>query len=119
MIDIKKIRESLDADIKDVANLNMLNDIRVKYLGKKGIITELTANMKDLSVEERKEVGKLSNEIREYATNLISSLEEKLKLEELNKKLESESIDISLPSTTIEAGSPSILEKVIDLTSNY
>ena len=111
---IKNIRENLDKDIKEVTNLQSLNELRVKYLGKKGLVTELTSNMKDLSIEERKEVGKLSNEIRTYATDLIDSLEEKLKLEELNKKLESEAIDITMPATEIEMGSPSILEKVIE-----
>lgn len=111
---IKKIREELDKDIKDITNLNTLNDVKVKYLGKKGLITELTSNMGELSIEERKEVGRLSNEIRTYANDLINSLEEKLKLEELNKKLESESIDITLPSTEIPMGAPSILEKVIE-----
>jgi len=111
---IKKIREELDNDIKDIADLNKLNDIKVKYLGKKGCITELTSNMGELSIEERKEVGKLSNEIRTYATDLITSIEEKLKLEELNKKLESESIDITLPATNIPMGAPNILEKVIE-----
>ena len=111
---IKKIREELDNDIKDITDLNNLNDIKVKYLGKKGCITELTSNMGELSIEERKEVGKLSNEIRTYATDLITSIEEKLKLEELNKKLESESIDITLPATNIPMGAPNILEKVIE-----
>ena len=111
---IKKIREELDNDIKDITDLNKLNDIKVKYLGKKGCITELTSNMGELSIEERKEVGKLSNEIRTYATDLITSIEEKLKLEELNKKLESESIDITLPATNIPMGAPNILEKVIE-----
>ncbi len=111
---IKKIREELDKDIKTITNLNELNDIKVKYLGKKGLITELTANMGELSIDERKVVGKLSNEIRTYANDVISSLEEKLKLEELNRKLESESIDISLPATEIPTGAPSILEKVIE-----
>ena len=61
---IKKIREELDNDINGINDLNTLNDTRIKYLGKKGLITELTSNMGELSIEERKEVGKLSNEIR-------------------------------------------------------
>ena len=111
---IKNIRENLDSDIKEITNLQVLNEIKVKYLGKKGLITELTSNMKDLSVDERKVVGKLSNEIRNYASEVIDTLEEKLKLEELNKKLESEAIDITMPATDIPVGSPSILEKVIE-----
>ena len=111
---IKSIKEEFDNDLSKITNLNELNDLRVKFLGKKGCVTELTSNMKDLSIEERKEVGRLSNEIRNYVTNAIDSLEEKLGTEELNKKLESEKIDISLPATRFEVGAPNILEHVIE-----
>ena len=111
---IKSIKTSLDSEIEKVTTMNGLNVIKVKYLGKKGLITELTANMKDLDVEARKELGRVANEIRTYASNLITELEEKMRLEELNKKLTSESIDISLPATDIPVGAPNILEKVIE-----
>ena len=108
---VNSIKENLDKDIENISNLNELNDVRVKYLGKKGLVTELTSNMKDLAVEERKEVGKLSNEIRTYVTDKIAELENSIKERELNKKLESEKIDITLPATEIKIGSPNILEK--------
>ena len=111
---INSIKSSLDSEIEKVTTMNGLNVIKVKYLGKKGLITELTANMKDLDVEARKELGRVANEIRTYASNLITELEEKMRLEELNKKLTSESIDISLPATDIPVGAPNILEKVIE-----
>ena len=111
---VETIRKEFDSEISKISNLKELGDLRVKYLGKKGSITELTSNMKDLSVEERKEVGKISQEIRNYATTELDNLEEKMKLEELNKKLESEKIDITLPATEIPVGAPSILEKVIE-----
>lgn len=111
---VESIKSELVKDLESAKTLQDVQNLKVKYLGKKGLITELTSNMKDLSIEEKKEVGKLSNEIRNYATDEINSIEEKLKEEELNKKLESESIDITLPATEIPVGSPSILEKVIE-----
>lgn len=111
---VEEIKERLDSVLEAVTTLKELNDVKVKYLGKKGFITELTANMKNLSVEERKEVGKLTNEIRNYATENINKLEEKLNNELLNQKLANETIDISLPATEIPSGAPNILEKVIE-----
>ena len=116
---IKSIKESLDKDITSVTNLNELNDVKVKYLGKKGLITELTSNMSELSIEEKKVVGKLSNEIRTYATETIENLEKELETKVLNEKLEKEKIDITLPATEIPAGAPNILEKVIEEVEEF
>ena len=116
---IKSIKESLDKDITSVTNLNELNDVKVKYLGKKGLITELTSNMSELSIEEKKVVGKLSNEIRTYATETIENLEKELETKVLNEKLEKEKIDITLPATEIPAGAPNILEKVIEEVEDF
>ena len=58
---VNSIREELNKDIDNISNINDINNLKVKYLGKKGLITELTSNMKDLSIDERKEVGRESN----------------------------------------------------------
>lgn len=116
---IKKIREELDNDIKNVTNTSELNELKVKYLGKKGLITELTANMSELSIEDKKVVGKLSGEVRGYANEVISSLEEKIKLEELNKKLEKDTIDISLPSEKIKRGSRHPFNRIIEDVEDF
>ena len=108
------IRKSFNEDLANVTNTNMLNDLKVKYLGKKGLITELTSNMKELSIEERKEVGRVSNELKNELTNSLNVLESELKLKELNEKLTSEKIDISLPATKVPVGAPNVLEKVIE-----
>ena len=111
---VESIKSELTKDLETIKTIQDVQNIKVKYLGKKGLVTELTSNMKDLSIEEKKEVGKLSNDLRNLANESISAIEEKLSQEELNKKLESESIDISLPATEIPIGTPSILEKVIE-----
>ena len=108
------IRRSFNEDLANVTNTNELNDLKVKYLGKKGLITELTSNMKELSIDERKEVGRVSNELKTELTNCINTLENELKLKELNEKLANEKIDISLPATSIPVGAPNVLEKVIE-----
>ena len=111
---VNKIKESLEKDIKNINNINELNDLKVKYLGKKGLITELTSNMKELSVDERKIVGKLASDIKNYANSLINELEEKYMLEELNKKLEKDAIDITLPSEKVKKGSRHPFNRIIE-----
>ena len=84
---IKEIQSSIVEEIKLVNTLNELNEIKNKYLSKKGIITELSSNMKNIPNEEKKEYGMIINEVR----NTFNSLyEEKLSLleeQKLNEKL--------------------------------
>ncbi len=107
---IKEVEEKLST----TTNLKQVNDIKVEYLGKKGPVNELSASLKELSVEEKKEFGKLLNELK---TNLTSQIEAKInyfELEELNQKLANEKIDVTLPATKIPIGAPNILEKIIE-----
>ena len=104
----------IELSMNSISNLQELNNLKVEYLGKSGIITELQSKIKEIPNEEKKEYGMKVNEVRTYFNNLF---EEKFKfLEEkaLNEKLEKEKIDITLPATKIPVGAPNILEKVIE-----
>ncbi len=109
-----EIKESLLNEIETVKKQAELADLKAKYLGKSGRITELTKNMKDLSVEERKSVGMISNTLKNEVTELLAKKEEEINNAILNEKLNNEVIDISLPATKIPEGAPNILEKVIE-----
>lgn len=74
-----------------------VQDIRVKYLGKKGEITGLMKNMKNLSPEERPAFGQLVNATRTEVEQWIEARREEVKAQELAQRLQSETIDITLP----------------------
>ena len=93
-------------------NLKELNDLKVEYMGKKGIITELQSGIKEAS--DKKEYGMLVNKVRITFNESYEKRLEEIKTKELEKKLQSESIDVTLPATRIKVGSPNILEKVIE-----
>ena len=109
-----EIKESLLSEIASVSKLSELVDLKAKYIGKSGRVTELTKNMKDLSVEERKEVGMISNTLKNEVTEIIDNKEKEINDAILSEKLNNEVIDISLPATKIPEGAPNILEKVIE-----
>lgn len=110
----EEILNSLEEEVKQAKTNNELNEIRIKYLSKKGTISLLTSKIATLPVEERKEFGSRLNELKNKATLIIEEKKNKIDTEELNKKLESESIDITLPSTKIPVGAPNILEKIVE-----
>ena len=114
MNNVELVKKELLQEIGNVNDLNALNDLKVKYMGKKGKITELNTKIKDLPNEEKKEYGIKVNELRTIFSEKYDEIKNRIETEILNKKLESESIDISLPATEIPMGAPNILEKVIE-----
>ena len=69
----KEIRELLNIDKDNITSLNDLNDFRVKYLGKKGLITELNSEIKNIPNEEKKEFGMMVNELRNEFNSIYES----------------------------------------------
>ena len=113
------VKKQLEKDLVEIYNMNILNDLKVKYLGKKGIITELNSEIRNIPNEEKKEFGMKVNELRNKFNEFYDSTKEKIEYAELNKRLESETIDISLPSTKVPVGAPNILEKLIEEVEEF
>ena len=113
-MNIEDIKKEIEKDLENVKDLKELNELHIKYLSKKGIITELNSKIKDVPNDKKKEFGMSVNSLRTYFNEKYNALKDKFETDELNKKLESESIDISLPSTKVSIGSPNILEKLIE-----
>ncbi len=111
---ILKIKENAKNEIKKADNLQILNDVRVKYLGKKGELTVVLRGMGALTPEERPIIGSLVNEARDEIENEIQLKEKELKAEILKEKLEKEKIDITMPSKKIELGSVHPITAIID-----
>ena len=111
---ILSIKEEINKLFDNDIDIKKLNDLKVEYLGKSGIITELSKCMKDIPNEEKKEFGMLLNELRTLFNSKYDEYKEKLETEELNKKLASEEIDVTLPATKIKVGASNILEHIIE-----
>ena len=114
MTDAKKIKEEVINEIKNITDPKTLYDIRVKYIGKKGIISELVSNLGNLSIEEKKQYGPVVNALKQEVTRIFDDKNKEIELNILNEKLKNEKIDISLPSIKVPVGSPNILEKLIE-----
>ena len=102
---VQEIKQQLLEDIKSVNTPQDIVDIKAKYIGKTGLVTELMKNMKDIAPEERKEVGQIVNVIKTEANEIISKREKEINDAILNEKLNKEAIDITLPSKKIKRGS--------------
>lgn len=108
---IKKIALEQLSQVTDKAELE---NIRVKYLGKKGELTAILRGMGKLSAEERPVVGKVANEVREEIESAIDTKSEAIRTAEKAAKLNSEVIDISMPGKKQTMGKKHPLSLTLD-----
>lgn len=111
---LNEIQETALKLIEEAKDSATLQDIRVKYLGKKGELTTILKSMKDLSKEERPVMGKLVNDVKKVVEEKLDEAVNKIKEEEKKKKLESEVIDITLPGKKNVIGKRHPLELTIE-----
>ena len=113
---MKDFRE-LEAEIKKASdkftNIESINEFRIKFLGKKGIISLEMKELASLSGEERKQHAEKLNNIKDSVLEIIASKTEELNSEELEKKLNSETLDITL-STSKSYGTIHPISQVIE-----
>ncbi|MDD3142414.1 MAG: phenylalanine--tRNA ligase subunit alpha [Lachnospiraceae bacterium] len=81
-----------------------LNDVRVKFLGKKGELTAVLKSMKDVAPEDRPKVGQLVNEAREAIEAMLEDTKKKMDHAIRAEKLKSEVIDVTLPAKKNSVG---------------
>ena len=109
-----EIRNLIEEDKKIVSNLNELNDLKVKYLGKKGLITELNQEIRNIPNEEKKEFGQKVNELRTLFNDFYEEKKTYFEEEILNEKLKNEAIDITLPSKKVKRGSKHPMTRITE-----
>lgn len=98
------IKSGAISDVERCDSLAALNDVKVKYMGKNGALTELMKGMKDLSKEDRPKFGKLINDVRGEIEAAFTEKEAALKEKELQETFVKEAVDITLPAKTGKAG---------------
>ena len=113
---MKDFRE-LETEIKKASdkftNIESINEFRIKFLGKKGIISLEMKELASLSGDERKQHAERLNKIKDTVLEIIASKTEELNSEELEKKLNSETLDITL-STSKSYGTIHPISQVIE-----
>jgi phenylalanyl-tRNA synthetase alpha chain len=116
---LKEIEKEALEQLNLAKNLAEVDNIRVKYLGKKGLLTDILKGMKDVSPEERPIVGQIVNKVKDRITEELDKTMEAMKVNEHEAKLASEFIDITLPGRKPMTGKKhpltQITEEMIDI----
>lgn len=111
-------KEKAKTQLESAQTLDELEQIRIQYFGKKGKITQSLKGMKDLSNEEKPEVGKIANQVRTELTNILEEKEKSFQEQALHQKLVAESIDVTLPGDHRLVGQTHVLTQVIEQIEN-
>ena len=111
---LEQIKNQAIEELKNAADLKAVDEVRVKYLGKKGELTAILKQMGGLSPEERPIVGQLANKIRAEIEETLSETLGSLKEKETEQRLAAETLDITMPGKKTAEGGLHPLSIVLD-----
>ncbi|NOY88248.1 MAG: phenylalanine--tRNA ligase subunit alpha [FCB group bacterium] len=106
--DVKYLLSEAQENIEKAASLDVLNELQIKYLGRKGSLTAILKKLKDLPVEERKQTGAFANQSRKQLEEFFKTAKEKY-----STKREKTFFDPTLPGTNPRVGVVHIINQVI------
>ena len=116
MIDkIDETRKSFDEDLSKVENLTSLGDLRIKFLSRKGLVSQLFESLKDVSKEDKPKVGQALNQLKIHTQSKFDEFKEKL---EKGQKSSDEFVDLTLPGRKRVIGSKHIITQTLDEIKN-
>ncbi len=111
---LEQIRVNATEALNACVQTKDIDELKVKFLGKKGELTAILKEMKNLSAEERPVVGQLANEVRQQIETAIEETKKNLASKEQEAKLASETIDVTMPGKKAVSGHQHPMNKVID-----
>ena len=118
-MDLQQLKKQLSKDLNKASNSKDLQDLKIKYLGKKGKISLLSKDLKKLSQSERPKVGKAINFLRVFFEEQVQVLTKRIEEQEISAILDKEKIDISLPVDSEKLGNLHPITKTIDKICQY
>ena len=108
------VQQEAKSDITAAASLADLDQVRVRYLGKKGALSKVLGGMGKLSAEERPKIGKLANEAKTELQAQIEARKESLQAEQIKAQLASETLDVTMPGVYRPQGRIHPINSIID-----
>lgn len=110
---LEALREAALQELGGVGEPGALNELRVKYLGKKGALTEILRGMGSLSAEERPVIGQVANDVRTAIETVIAEKSDVFAKAETERRLATETIDVTLPGRPAPHGALHPLTKIV------
>ena len=111
---MQKLRDASLQAVSQAPSMELLEEMRVKYLGKKGELTAILRQMGKLSAEERPAMGQLANQLRGDIEAAIEQRRAELSAALMEAKLEAEAVDVTMPAKELRQGHKHPMYNVLD-----
>jgi len=111
---MQKLRDASLQAVSQAPSMELLEEMRVKYLGKKGELTAILRQMGKLSAEERPAMGQLANQLRGDIEAAIDERRAELSAALMEAKLEAEAVDVTMPAKELRQGHKHPMYNVLD-----
>lgn len=110
---MEDLKQRFLEELQTVKSLIELTNLKAKYIGKKGIITEKIKSLGSLPIEERRQLGKILNELKDFIEERCIEKEKSIKEKEIEDSLKKEFIDITLPGKNFYFGGTHPINKTL------
>ena len=112
--ELEEIRQKAEQELLKAKDRPTLEDLRIRYLGKKGELTAILKQMGGLSAEERPVIGQLANDVRSFIDRELTDRAAQLHDAETQLRLKRETLDVTLPGKQYSLGSKHPLSIELD-----
>ncbi|OGN62041.1 MAG: phenylalanine--tRNA ligase subunit alpha [Chlamydiae bacterium RIFCSPHIGHO2_12_FULL_49_11] len=111
---VEKEKKTFVEQLKTASSTKEIEELRIRYLGKKGSLASFVAELRALTSDEKRDFGKAVNDLKIYILNKLDEKNEKLVMAERSEMIESEKIDVSLPGVSVPLGGLHPLTQMMD-----
>jgi phenylalanyl-tRNA synthetase alpha chain len=117
--ELERIKEEAERDLQSAVRLDQVEAWRIRYLGKKGALTQVMRRIAELPPEERPSVGRVVNELRDRLEQELEARRRSLLAESRQREMAAEAVDVTLPGKYIPRGRchplSQVLEEIIEI----
>ena len=111
---LEEVKQQAETELSQVTDEVSLQNLKAKFVGRKGVITEILKGMKDVAPEDRPKMGQLINVVKTHIENLFDEKSIQLKEEKKNKAIAEERIDVTLPGRSMPVGAKHPVSQVME-----
>ena len=111
---LRELARKVAPELTQINDAKALQELRVKYMGKKGALAEIAKVMRELSAEERPMLGQVMNEVREEIELILTTHQKEIEARMLEVKLRLETVDVTLPGIKRTIGTRHIITQTME-----
>jgi len=111
---LEDVKKQAEAELSSVNDEVTLQNLKAKFVGRKGVITEILKGMKDIPDSDRPRMGKLINETKTFVEGLIDNRLDAIREEKKRRSLHEEKIDVTLPGRGMPIGARHPISQVME-----